>query len=170
MANSRNNRAFTFVEVLLTIVLLGIMGVLLVKMFNVGLDTYASITSRSLGVQQSRIALNRIVEELWRLRAGDLQMVADTQCNFRDTFGNMTDFHQGVQGSTPVLLRQTDLLARPIGYIDFDYTDGVGTTVTDPSAVRRINVELNTQSLGGYGAMTFRTELFPRSYMYQGFQ
>lgn len=169
--NSRcSGHGFTLIELILTVSMLAIIALVVARILLVGLDTYASVSSRSMAVQQARAGLGRIWSECARLSSATLTGVADTQLDFIDAGGFATNVRQVTIGADMNVWRGNDLLVPSVGFLDFDYWDGLGNRTTDPLAVRRINVELNVLARGGFGAMTFRTEVFPRAFMYNGFQ
>lgn len=166
----KTRQAFTLIELILTVSVLSIIALVVARMLLIGLDTYAAISSRSIAVQQARAGLGRVRDECVRFNAATLTGIADTQMDFIDGGGVPTNVRQIMIGPELSVVRGNDLLVPSVGFIDFDYRDGTGNLVTDPLAVRRINVELNVLARGGFGAMTYRTEIFPRAFMYNGFQ
>lgn len=164
-----SHRGFTLVETLLTITVLAIISSVVGRILLVGLDTYAAVIGLSTGLQQARGAMNRMTDELVRLPPGGVVLVSDTRLDYLEAGGLPNNFRQEGNGGNPVVVRGDDLLVQNIGYLDFDTWDGLGAPIAVPALVRRINIELNVMARGVPGTITFRTEVFPRLFLYAGF-
>ncbi|MBI2345926.1 MAG: type II secretion system protein [Deltaproteobacteria bacterium] len=163
-------RAFTLVELILTISVMGIIALAVGQLLVVGLGTYISVRSRSGAIQQARIAMDRMLDELQRLPATTMPTVSDTRIDFIDAQGIATNFKQITDATDINIVRGEDLLVNQAGYLDFDPLDRFGAPAADTAAVRRINIELNVLFPWSSNTITFRSELFRRAFMYQGFQ
>ncbi|MBI4366605.1 MAG: prepilin-type N-terminal cleavage/methylation domain-containing protein [Deltaproteobacteria bacterium] len=166
---TRRGRGFTLVELILTIGVLAVIALVVGRMLLVGLDTYAAVTQRNIAITQARTTADRFLGEMVRLTSANILGISGTKLDFRDRFGTVTSFAQGANGAQATVMRGNDVLVSSAGFLQFRYYDGLGVEVATPEAVRRISIDLNVVSPGGYGAMTYHTEIFPRTFMYLGF-
>lgn len=167
----RKNRkaGFTFIEMILTIVIVGIIAGVTAKILLSGIDTYSFIMNRKDAVQHARVGMERMVDELELLRWFDITRMNGNHLGYTDRQGNISSFKSGTLGGQPVLLRGDDFLAGRLGLISFAYLKANGTNATFSWDVKKINVQLTIESLGGYGSIVLRTEVFPRNFMYSNF-
>lgn len=168
---------FTLVETILTIMIVGIIAGVTAKILMSGLDTYAFITNRKDATQHARVAMERMASELVLIKNEDIRWMNNDNFGFWDRDGQKSSFKKDTMGGRPVLSRGDEslwgddyFLAGPLGFIDFDYLRADGTGASSADQVRKINIELSVESLGGYGPVTLRTEVFPRNMMYDNFQ
>lgn len=163
-------QGFTLIELILTIVLVGILAGVSAKILLTGLDSYGFIVNRSEALQKARMSITRLFDEFLPLRNSDLTRMEDGALGFLDRDG----FHIVIQrltvGGIPTLFRGADMLASYATFLDFDYLGELGQPVGNSSLIRRINVEFSIQALGGAGSVNVRTETFLRKFMYEDFQ
>lgn len=163
-------RGFTLIELVLTITIVGIISSVSAKVLLTGIDTYALTSNRKDALQHARVGMDRMVAELTSLRQGMITGKTDTRVSFIDSDNLATNFQRTTVNSTLELYRRDDFLAGQVALLDFDYYKLDGTTATWPWEVRRINIELTIQALGGAGSVPLRTEVFMRNYMYTNFR
>lgn len=167
---NKNKWGFTLIEMLLTIVIIGIMAGVAAKILLSGLDTYSFVVSRKDATQNARIAMDRIASEVLLLEEGDITFIANNRISFEDENGLSTSFQTQVSGNQTNITRGNDFLAGPLGFLDFDYLRADGADAAMISEIKKINIELSIDSQGGFGPVTFRTEVFPRNFMYEDFR
>jgi prepilin-type N-terminal cleavage/methylation domain-containing protein len=165
-----NKRGYTLIELILTIIIVGIIAGVSAQVLLRGIDAYSLIMNRKDALQHARIGMDRMVSELSMVRNTDLSSISDTNISFWDINGNLTNFRRRSQYNTYELYRGEDFLAGRLGLLDFDFYQSNGTSTSLPNSVRLINIELTIQSLGGYGSIATRTNVFPRSFMYTNFR
>jgi len=167
---AKNRRGFTLVETILTIVVVGIIAGVSAKILVSGLDTYAFITNRKDLTQHARVAMERMVNELTVARWNDITWMSGTHIGFIDRGGSSTSFKSKTFNNIPSIARGNDFLAGQLGFLDFDYLQYDGSNAWLNFQLKRINIELSLDALGGYGSLTLRTEVFPRNEMYDNFE
>lgn len=169
-----NIKGFTLVEIILTIVIVGIIAGVTAKILMSGLDTYSFVVNRKDITQQARVSMDRMVSELMLIDTSDINLMQNTIFAFDDRDGTPTSFGLTTYQGEPILVRGDGYNMRPlahsVGFIDFDYLKPDGSSTTVVGDVRRINIELSLDAYGGYGSIALRTEVFPRNFMYQNFQ
>jgi prepilin-type N-terminal cleavage/methylation domain-containing protein len=170
LSSTESVRAFTLIETILTIVIVSIIAGVSAKILLSGLDTYSFVVSRKDATQHARVAMDRMVTELTRLEDTDIRLMTDQNLSFIDNSDTLTSFKQVSANGQQALYREGDYLAGPLGFIDFDYLKNDGTSALQSQDVDSINVELSIDALGGHGSIILRTEIYPRTGMYDNFQ
>lgn len=170
----RKKNGFTLIELILTIIVVGIISSVSAKILLSGIDTYSFVTNMKDATQHARVAMDRMIAELMLVRQNDITYIGNERISFYDQSGTGTSFRKYTStsgtGGQPTIARGSDFLAGRLGFIDFDYLKSDGTDATSILQLRKINVELSIDALGGYGSVTLRTEIFPRNFMYNNFQ
>lgn len=175
MLQRRGKRlGFTFVETLLTVVIVGIIAGVAAKVLVAGLDIYAMVVNRNDAVQSARVSMDRMVDELLLVKSSDLIAMGDTIFSFRDADGELTAFTRvtaSIGGqSVPCIYRGPDFLARDAVQFDFDYYRADGLAATTLADLRRINIDLTVETRSDAGTIHLRTDVFPRNFMYGNFE
>lgn len=165
-----NKKGFTLVELILTILVMGIIAVVSAQVLMRGIDTYSLITSRKDALQRARMSMDRMTDELALVNSARLTAIGDTSISFTDALGAASDFRMVVTQTGQQLFRGSDFLSSGIGLIDFDFYQSNGGAAIVPANARRINIELTIQTVGGYGSIPLRAEVFPRNFMYTNFR
>lgn len=165
-----NKKGFTLIETILTIIVIGIIAGVSGQVLLRGIDAYSLIVDRKDAMQHARVGMDRMVNELLLVSQADVSSIADERIDFRDTNGIATGFMRANVYGTLDLVRGSDFLAGQIYLLDFDFFKSDGTNAVWPGDMRRINIELTTQAIGGYGTVPLRAEVFPRNFMYSNFR
>lgn len=162
-------KGFTLVEIILSIGLVAILFASTAIILDRGFDSYADITKRGAKHQEVRFAMERMVRELILLEAGpsgELNGIQSDRVQFRDALGTNTDFR--LNGNT--LNRGSDpLLENVTAFIVTGYRDNNQVTTSAPQ-VRRIRLQVSALPEGQSVPVTFRTDVFLRTDMYENFQ
>ena len=145
-----NKKAFTLIELIVVIVIIGIVAGLAVS-FVVGVvdSWFLSKVERDL-VFNGRLALNRMVREIRQIRdVDDIDTFTDTQFKFTDINDNVIDFQQ----SGTLLLRNDDELANNLkntngGGLAFTYFDSDSSVTAVQADVRMVQIKLVLESGG----------------------
>jgi prepilin-type N-terminal cleavage/methylation domain-containing protein len=175
-----SNKGFTLVEIVMTIVLLGIIsGIVFITIYQGG-KSYGDIYSMNNLSSQDRIAMERLSREIRRVRctvsgnsctatASDItEMSTSSEFRFVNTIYEGRGFRYD-SGSNAIYLRQgsgagdpEDVLIGNVSAFSFDYLDSDDTTTATVSEVWSIVVNI-TLSTGGK-SVDFKTRIHPRSY------
>ncbi len=165
-----DKKGFTLIETILTIIVVGIIAGVSGQVLLRGIDAYSMIMNRKDAVQHARVGMDRMMYELLLVDSSKLTSISDTRIDFIDANGNAANFSRANVYGTLDLVRGNDFLAGQVTLLDFDLFKTDGSSAVFPWDVRRINIELTTQALGGYGTVPLRTEVFPRNFMYSNFR
>lgn len=166
----KTSKGFTLVELVLTIVIVGIIAGVSAQVLMRGIDTYSFVTNRKDAIQHARVGMDRMVSELLLVHLLDITGISATQISFIDNQGHLTNFRRTTQYGTVDLFRNNDFLAGQIGLLNFLYYKSDGSTARWPLEVKLINISLTIQGLGGSGSVPLRTQVFPRNHMYNNFR
>lgn len=124
----RAQRGFSLIELVLTIVLLGIVGAVGTQMLDGGVRAYFASADAANLDWQGRIALERMTRDILRIRSatpGDLTISPATQLTMTDYNGNAVNY--SLSGAT--LVRNADPLADGVSGLNFSYLMSDGTSV-----------------------------------------
>lgn len=141
MAVSRQKQTgFTLIELVMTIVLMGIISVVMGRILFQGYQTFLTSQNISETDWHGFLALERIASDIHNIRsAGDISTIQSNQFTFVDVDGNTVQYQ--VSGNT--LLRNGQTLAGGVQSFSFSYTDENGATTATPSSVRYISLSAN---------------------------
>lgn len=159
---------FTFVEIVLSVFLIGLLFLFSGLLMNRGLDSYVLVSERGKNLQETRAALDRITRELIRIGydGNFISSITPTQVGYTDDLGLTTL----ISLSNQTLLRNNDpLLQNVTGFTvtGFDALNNIATTGTN---VRRLRFLISTLPPGQTTPLTVQTDVFIRNYMYDNFQ
>jgi prepilin-type N-terminal cleavage/methylation domain-containing protein len=167
-------KGFTFVETLLSVIILGAIATVAAKVLVVGLDIYALVANRHDASQTARLAMERMVDETELIHWIDILGMENTRFRFIDADGHTTNFRQTTVSkngrSVVCVYREDDFLAGDATYFDFDYLKADGSNTIWSWEVKRINIDLVITAPANAGSVHLRTEVFPRNLMYSNFQ
>jgi len=161
-------RGFTIVELILTIVLIGILFGLGSLVLIQGLDSYAHIFARNTTLQRARYAMERMVREIRIIsdQNNSLRSIQGTQLSFIDAASLETDFHWTGQ----TLWRGNDRLSDDVTALNFTgFRDDNVVTSAAPQ-VRRVRIQLTVAPPGQTAPLVLRTDIFLRNYIYENFR
>lgn len=168
-----DERGFTLMESLLSLVIVGIISLAFASVFLLALDGFSRIASRKETLANARYGVNRIAAELIAVQPSQILAISPTLFRFVDQGGNVTDFHSQSESGVVHLYRGADLLARNLTSFSLSYYDAAGNLLTDysdPSALRRVRIDMTVKDMSGLRDMSVRGEVFPRNFYYSGFQ
>lgn len=164
----RNENGITLIEMILSVVLIGIVGVVAGKVF-VSL-TQSVVTGQNVreGTQVNRIAMDRMIREM-RNVADNTSVVAAGASTFTyvDTGGNNISFTLAGTNLNRVSAT-TDTLAANVSGLTFTYLDNTGATIgaptVSPAATNIWWVQIALTVGSGSSAVQFRSRVHPRSF------
>lgn len=169
-----SKKAFTFIETVLAVVVVGAIAGVAAKVLTSGLDVYSLIVNRHDASQTARLAMERMVDEILMVDSSEITWMADNRFGFRDVDGVSTNFKSYTVSknglSVPCIYRDEDFLAGNVIYLDFDYLKSDGTSTIWAPLVRLINIDFTVEAPANAGSIHLRTNVFPRSFMYSNFE
>ena len=158
------SQGFTLVELILTMVLLGIIVVVTGILMGRSLDAYKLVSTRTETVHEARFALVRLQKELEQER--QVTTASPQQVVFLDPTATQIDIH--LTGTT--IYRGSDILAENVSNLLFTYYRDNGNTTSSAAQVRRIHIDMTVRADATSGSLQLRTDVFPRIFMYENFQ
>jgi len=162
-----NNKGFTIIELVITMVLIGIVAFIVADAMSTGFKTYFTTDNRKEALDQARIAMERMTREIRNLRdSSSIIASSTTQFNFTDIDGNAINFIW----TSPNITRNGNTLATNITSFSFGYIRADSTNVDavfnpalppDPARTRRIRITLASTVSGE--RVTLQSEVWPRN-------
>lgn len=145
-------RGFTAVELVLSIAILGVLGLALGPGLSNAVQSYGLISTRRMGVAETRAAMERIVREI-RLIPGRSQVSQITASSFRFEYPAGTSIMYSLSGTN--LMRNSNVLLANVSVLTFTgYTETGGTT-TNENNIRSVEITITTMM-----PYTLRTRVF----------
>jgi len=144
----RQLAGFTLIELVMTIVLMGIIMVVIGRVLIEGYEQFTTANNFQEVDSKALLVLERIVNDIHTLRSvNDLTTIGASQITFINSSGATIQYQ--LSGSS--LLRNSQTLATGVQSINFIYDDANGNVTATPSAVRFIEITL-TVSQGSFSA------------------
>jgi len=161
LAAKHRSRGVSLIEIILTIMLVGVIGALGTQMLEGGFSAYFLSKDVAEMDWQGQIALNRMSRDILRLRSAtgaDLVITPTDQLTMTDYDGAPVSYTRS--GTT--LMRNGTPLADGINTLNFSYlkSDGI-TAATLPAEVYYISVDFTV--VRGAVSRPWRTTLQPRN-------
>jgi len=141
-----NQKAFTLIELIMVITLIGITALMLAPFISTCLDAWLFSESERDVVFSSRLAMNRMVREIRQVfRASSINTFTATEFEFVDVDSNTINFQQS--GSS--LNRDSNELAQNLQNPDgltFTYLDSDGNVTATQADIRMVRIKLIIES------------------------
>lgn len=175
----RNERGVTLIEMILSIVLIGIIGIVAAQAFLYSTNSVLTANSVREAMQVDRLAMDRMVREIRNVRDNKcVQTATATDFKFVDGQNNTVEFSWAGAGA-PLLRNTTDTLVDNMSSLAFTYYDNANpplnitasppTVCATPCAaacavtnIWSININLTTQS--GTQTVQIRSQVHPRGF------
>jgi prepilin-type N-terminal cleavage/methylation domain-containing protein len=158
------NKGFTLVEIVITIVLVGILAGIAASILGRGIQSYSIEQVRVDVYYQARLAMERMAREIRLIRranAADITAMTNTNLRFTDVNGAGVGF----TWTSPTLSRWngvgTNVLAQNITAFNFNYYQQNGAAAT---AATLWIVEITMTSQQGTETLQMRTRVHPRNF------
>lgn len=170
-----NKRAYTLVEVLLTLVILGIiMGIGTSAMLS-GIETWGVFTQRKELLGNGTMAIDRMLREIRMVRdTAGITTADQSNIVFTDTNNNSIRFY--LSGTTLNRSRRMfgawwpNGLLRNVRRLEFNYYNAAGAVlgrpVSDGSSIRRIRIDIELSKGSGRiasGTVSLESDVWPRN-------
>lgn len=140
---SSSKKGFTLIEMLMTIVIVGVISVVLGQILFQSYETFVDAQNASAVDWQGYIAMERIANDIHNIRSStDITTAQSAQLSFV----NMSNATVTYQLSGTTLLRNGVALATGISSLNFIYYDQNGATTGTTSSVRYIAISFNVTS------------------------
>ncbi len=165
-----NERGFSLVEIVLSMVIVGILSGVASQVLGTSIDSYSFIKNRQAALSDVRYAVNRMAGELLKVGSADLISVSGSDIQFTDKSGVATSFQSGTVSGKLALMRGGEVLATPIQSFSVVAYDQQGAATTVAASIRRFKVRVSTAPVDKEGSLSVTTSIFPRAFLYQGYQ
>lgn len=180
---SRNERGVTLIEMILSVVLIGIIGIVAAEAFLYSTRSVLTGNAVREATQVNRLALDRMIREIRNVRDNRCVGFADDQkFRFVDSVNNTIEFSWGGTAGDPLTRTEnavTNTLVDNVNSLVFKYYNHadppVDITALPPTVCATpcsssctqtdiwiINIDLTTQS--GTETMRLRSQVHPRSF------
>ena len=158
---------FTLVEMVLSITLLGIVGVLVGSLFVESIKTFSLISDRRGSLEDARIVSEKMKREIELIRdTTDIATFTNSKLKFSlPSEGNITYTLIGTN-----LKRNSDVLADNVASLGFNYLDLNGDETSTADNIRRIRFEFVINTAQNHGIHRVRSQVFLRNTYYVDFQ
>ena len=166
----KNQRGFTLIEAILGSVLLGILAMSLAAFFSAGAETFSLVKSRNEAAEKARYAMQQIYGELMYLESVDIVSMNINNFGFMDAGNVETHLQMGIYQGQASVLRNNDVLVPNGQSIAFKYYDADNNETVNTNSLRRIEVTLVVQAEDNKNVISLKTSIFPRGFIYTGFQ
>ena len=163
MSSVKKIQGFTLVEIVITIVLLGIVSGLAAMIIMQGVMSYGDEQARSNVHYQARLAMVRMGREIRQIRSrADITTMLNVDLRFTDVNGS----NIGFTWVNPNLSRWNgvgnDVLASGIAAFTFSYYQQDGVTVATPTNVWVVEIAMTAQQ--GGESLQMRSRVHPRNF------
>ena len=159
----RNQSGFTFSELIVVVVLIGIVAGITGSMLAWGVDMFDFISHRKDVLQSARFGMEIMVKDFRSIKSpGDIPSANSTGLSFYNSNDQFISFNF----DNGVLLRDNRPLIEDLTSCDFTYYDvngaDLGTTVTDPSLIWQIDISIN--AIIDNNPFHLQSSVIPRSF------
>ncbi len=156
-------KGFTLLELVITVVLVGILAVFISNLLVYEVDIFRYVTIRSGSLQDSRFVMQKMARELRQIIHYDSILIAsEDSIRFYDSSNNMIFYKY----SNNELLQNGNLLLNNLNDLQFTYFDNLGvqlaTPVADPLDIRSIAINMSVIVLGKN--VNSQVKVAPRSF------
>lgn len=137
MFHFKKQKGFTLIELILSIILMGIISVVIGRIMVAGFKTFITSQNISEADWQGLLALEMITNDIHDIRsASSITTISASSLVFTDMAGTIVTY----QLSGTNLQRNSLTVASGITALAFTYLNGSGTVTATPAAVRYITV------------------------------
>lgn len=135
----RSQKGFSLVELVMTIVIMGIISVVVGKILLQGYKTFITSQDISEVDWQGLLALESLTNDIHNIRSSaDITTISSSSFAFTDMTGTSVTY--ALSGST--LQRNSLTVASGISALTYSYLDKNGSVTASPAAVRYISISV----------------------------
>ena len=158
----RKQHGFTFIEMIIVMVIMGIILSMIVPVLTQGLNDFNTGENIFNANWQGRIAMERMSRDVLSVRsAADISTMTSTNFSFTDTGNNTISYALSGTTLTLTLNGNTAILADGVQTLTFNYFDATGAATSSSATVHLIQVSINViQNSVNY---TLTTSIYPRN-------
>ena len=159
---------FTLIEIIITIVLIGIIASIAAGIILQGVRSYSDVDNRSNVRYQAQLAVERMAREIRMIRSAtavDITALTATNLQFNDINGNNIQFQRVGAIAPYTMQRNTNVLANNVQSITFSYfaNDGVtAVTLATVTTLWFVVIDLTVQQ--GTETISVRTRVHPMNF------
>lgn len=170
----KKNAAFTLIETIIVVLLLGILSALTAQMINSGMNSYMTAQNVAKTTSLGKLVLMRFERDIRDIQPGNILTATATNLRFRNASGNVVRYfragtnlrrrEQGM-GPTQTMLDNLENSANGLRFTYFQ-NDGVSVAVT-PAQVYYIQMQItmeNPLTPTDQYSETMNTIVFPRNF------
>ncbi|HUK55946.1 MAG TPA: prepilin-type N-terminal cleavage/methylation domain-containing protein [Nitrospiria bacterium] len=164
----RNERGVTLIELIFSVILIGIIGIVAARAFLYSSESVLTGTNVREGTQVNRIAMDRMIREIRNVANNtSVNTAGATTFTFVDTSNNTISYTLSGTNLNRVTAT-TDTLAANVSSLTFTYLDNTGATIATPAVspaatdIWWVQIALTVGT--GSGAVQFRSRVHPRSF------
>lgn len=161
---------FTLLESILSAILLSILAMGVVYVFRVANQSFFWYASRSDALHSARHGMNQIQNELSLISSTDIVTIQNGDFGFYDSTSTEVHYQLGSYDGSSAVLRGSNVLIPNAQSLSFTYYNENGSTTSTINDVRKIVVNLTVNAENNNGTINLSTTIYPRSFMYTGFQ
>jgi prepilin-type N-terminal cleavage/methylation domain-containing protein len=154
------HRAFTIIELILTIAILGVLAGGIGPGVSAAINTYDRILNRRQMLAEAEAGMERMVREI-RLIPGSSQVTSAATTSFQFQYPTGTSITYSLSGTN--LSRNSDILLANISSLAFTYYTQAGATTTTAASVRSVGIQFTMTSSGSTPSLTLSTRVFIRN-------
>lgn len=153
-------RAFTLLELLLTVAMLGIMGTIMGPILANTVKASTLIWGRRTTLTEAKSGLERMIREIRLIpNTGALTNLGSTNFQFQYPLGTYITY--SISGTN--LLRNSDILMAHVTGLTFSYYDASGNVTAITSNVRSVGIQITVFSPQSNSSLSLRTRVFLRN-------
>lgn len=140
------------------------------KTLLTGIDLFDMAEQRREASQRAQQMMEDLVTDLLQLPPSSLLALSETSFAWKEVEKGSVRYALGIAGGAMGLYRNQRMIAPNIAFLDFDFKTLQGDATRDPKQVKRINIDFSIAALKRAGNIRLRTEVFPRSALYEDFE
>jgi len=165
----RNERGATLIEMVLSVILIGIIGVVAANVFLFATRSVLTGNNVREATQVNRMAMDRMVREMRNI-VDNKSVVAATAnvFTFIDTSGNAISYTLVATNLNRTVGAATDLLAANVSAAPFSYLNTTGGNIPAPAVAPAATdiwwIEITLSVGSGSDTVQFRSRVHPRSF------
>jgi prepilin-type N-terminal cleavage/methylation domain-containing protein len=170
--NFKNSKGFTIIELVITMVLIGIVAYIAADAMSTGFKAFFVTDNRKEALDQARIAMERMTREIRNIRgSSDISTANATTLTFTDISGTTITFTLNAgninrtSGTTNTLATGISNSTLASGIFSYTLTDGTTVTQTPTAAERLLikRIKIDFKATYNNENVALQSEVWPRN-------